>query len=364
MKVTDFSFADYYRVANLQPGPDIIRLRQEAFESLRSEIDIKRAVELTRLYFGLVTKETLEWFVEAFNENDPSFSLIDNQREAAVLADCLLSARIEDGLVGAGLAVLSASVNGNRSPIVDRSNLGSIARDKLHSFSLTDRKSDAVDLKTIDVLVKSKVSNSIDECIQAPDLNKVATLIKQVSEEGIGTTTHLTKQANRVLQEMSERIDQLEEESSMLWWYVGGWSRILECPFSDLKLPLAAGMAGIDLAMLTKKAPGPIAVPAIFYRLLTAGRKGKMPKVSIQDMVDDFPVKHYDQLNLSSTLKNVLDLCPILTGFYLASEIGDSVAWKPAFLKQVGIDANTEFEPMELAMQVYRESLLLSLLND
>ena len=48
-----FNFADRYKIAGLAPGPEIIGLRQEPFERLRKELTPSRAVELTRLYFGL-----------------------------------------------------------------------------------------------------------------------------------------------------------------------------------------------------------------------------------------------------------------------------------------------------------------------
>jgi hypothetical protein len=364
MLVAAYIFADRYRAASLAPNGEIIRHRQESIENIRKEIDTERVVELTRLYFGLTPKESPDWFIEAFSETDPTFSMLDNEREVAVLSECLLAAVLEDGVTAAGLAVLSASANGNRQLLLERSKLVSDASNALMGLSVAGRQFGENNLKTITLPAKSAIGGSVDKFLQGPpDWNKTAELVREVSNENLEVIKKLTNQVNRELLPISQRLACLEEEVSMLWWYIGGWSRLLDRPFNELSPALAAGMAGIDLAGLTIKAPGPIASPAILHRLLISNRKGKVQEVSIQHMVDNFPSKQYDKLHLGAALKDVPDLCPALTGFRLAAEIGDSLAWKAAFRKVVGFDADTAFTPLELAMQVYREALLVSLLD-
>ncbi len=54
----------------------------------------------------------------------------------------------------------------------------------------------------------------------------------------------------------------------MLWWHVGGWSRLLDKPFAELDLGLAAVLAGVDMADMSRSAAGPAATPAILQGLL------------------------------------------------------------------------------------------------
>jgi len=364
MHVAAYSFADRYKAASLAPNGEIIRHRQDSIENIRKDIDTERVVELTRLYFGLNPKKSPDWFIEAFSETDPTFSMLDNEREVAVLSECLLAAKLADGVNAAGLALLSASANGNRQPLLERSKLVSEANDALQALSVAGRQFGGSNFKSITLPAKSTVGDSVDKFLQGgPDWNKTAELFKQISNENLDAIKKLTNQVHGVLLPMSQRLSGLEEEVSMLWWYIGGWSRLLNRPFNELNPALAAGMAGIDLARLTTKAPGPVAAPAILHRLLISNRKGKVPEISIQHMVDNFPPEHYDQLNLGAALKDVPDLCPALTGFRLSAEIGDPSAWKAAFRKIVGFGADTAFHPLELAMQVYREELLVSLLD-
>jgi hypothetical protein len=43
-----------------------------------------------------------------------------------------------------------------------------------------------------------------------------------------------------------------------------------------------------------------------------------------------------------------------------AEDIGNGSSWHAAFKKATGLDATIEFQPLELAMQVYREALLIA----
>ena len=94
--MSNFNFGDSYKAAGLNPGPDIIGLRQEPFNQLLEQIDSQMTMDFTRLLYGLPIPRGTEWFREAFAETDPSFSMVDNEREAAVLSACLLNAAIKN----------------------------------------------------------------------------------------------------------------------------------------------------------------------------------------------------------------------------------------------------------------------------
>jgi len=55
--VAGFNFADNYRAAGLTTTPDVLRTRQEPFDKLRQAINPQTAIDLTRLYFGLLFRE-------------------------------------------------------------------------------------------------------------------------------------------------------------------------------------------------------------------------------------------------------------------------------------------------------------------
>src|SRR5437899_71713 len=163
--MASFSFADSYKAAGLTPGPEIIRLRQEPFDKLRNIIDASTAVGLTRLYFGLPVPDGTDWFRSPFEAADPSFSMLDNQREAAVLSACLLGAALEDGKVAAGLAPLAAAAAGNRSPLV-RPEFLEEARKSLHDKAVETRLGAPAGAPRITLPPKSKIPAALTAVTQ------------------------------------------------------------------------------------------------------------------------------------------------------------------------------------------------------
>lgn len=360
--MANFDFADNYKAAGLAPGPDIIRLRQEPFNELRRGMDAARAVDLTRLYFGLDTPTSPTWFRDAFAEADPSFSMLDNEREAAVLAFCLLAAGLQDGLVAAGLGPLTAAAYGNREPVVQADFIDEAPRE-IQALAIEGRRRKAVDPNAISLSSTRGMQDTVDQFAAAPDLAKVAALFKQAADESSNGIKTLATQVRGTILAMAQQLSDLQEETDMLWWYVAGWSRVLDQPFANLQPALAAVMCGLDLAALTSHPPGPVAAPAILQRLISAGRKGKAAKVTIDDAVAALPLDAIVRLGLNPTLQMVPDICPLLTAFKKAGEIGSSPAWHAPFAKAAKLQPTAAFYPIQLAMQVYREAMLMSLLK-
>ena len=352
-----FNFADSYKAAGLTPGPEVIRLRQEPFDRLLGSIDPSTAVILTRLYFGLPVPGGTDWFCAFFVKNDPSFTMFDNQREAAVLSVCLLMAALHQGKAFAGLAPLAASAAGNRSPVV-RPDFLEEAKRALHQRAVASRVGVVSDFQEISARTESKVSVAAAALAQAGDWAKAAELFNQVSEESSQGLQDLSAQLNALHAPLLAEIRDLREEVDILWWYLGGWSRVLERPFVELEPALAAAMAGFDLARLTKSDVGPAAAPAILQRLISGGRGSGVSNVTIKDAADAFPAEKFGLLDLGDGLNKLADICPVLTGFLKAFEAGVPDVWHGAFRKAVQLEPTAAFHPLQLAMQVYRETLL------
>jgi hypothetical protein len=351
-----FNFADAYTAAGISPGPEIIRARQEAFDKLRQGLTTLNTLCLTRLYFGLNVPDGTDWFRDAFGESDPSFSMIGNQREAAVLSACLLSAALEDGRAAAGLALLTASAAGARVPLV-RPELIEEARQALHKQAVVGRRPNLSDPKQIAV-PKSKIS-AINDVLASQDWATAAALFTDASDRLESATT----QVRNALVPLVAEITDLREEVEILWWYVGGWSRRLDKPFANLKPALACSMAGLDLADLTRGSVGPAAAPAVLHRLISGISRKTIGPVTIKAAVDAWPENSFELLSLNARLRSVPDICPVLTAFSKASEIGTGSAWNAPFERASNFSVTTPFTAIDLAMQVYREAMLVSLLD-
>ncbi|VFS50789.1 GTPase-associated system all-helical protein GASH [Budvicia aquatica] len=251
--MADYNFADQYRAAGLAPGSDIIRLRQSAFDDLRENLNIDNILDLTRIYFGLTVPSGTDWFRNAFSENDLSFSMIDNEREAAVLAVCLLSASLSDGNINAGLVPIVTAINRHRSPVLQPNFLNE-AFHRLDELSIKSEQGCCITVDKIETPKECQISTDIDDFEESPtDILKLAEIVRTAHEASSEASKTIVKQVTDVVYPLVERVDMLREEVSMLWWYIGGWSRKLNKPFADLDIGLAALMAGLDLAHLTQR---------------------------------------------------------------------------------------------------------------
>lgn len=357
--MTGYHFADRYKSAGLAPGNDVIALRQEPFENLRKSANVSMILDLSRLYFGLLVPYGAEWFREAFAETDLSFSMIDNEREASVLSACLLGAIIDDGNIFAAIAPLVASAGGARTPL-SNSDLLEYARQAIAKHSVASRQENSADITKIKLPAKAKAVASMATIIETSDWGSLAETVKAVSAESLEATKTLTNQIFSVIKPMAEQVRDLREEVNMLWWYIGGWSHALEKPFAELDIGTSALMAGLDLARLVQGESGPTAASAILHRLVVNHRSDGQTPISLDTAIDSVPSGTISSFDFTAQIAQVGDLCPILCALSKAEDIGTGSSWHAAFKKATGLEASVPFKPLDLAMQVYRESLLIA----
>ena len=87
----EFKFADRYAQAGLAPSGPLIVAREEPARRIVSTIIDSNILDLVAAYYGS-TDVDLAWFRDEFAKEDPSFSLVNNEREARVLAAPFLGA--------------------------------------------------------------------------------------------------------------------------------------------------------------------------------------------------------------------------------------------------------------------------------
>lgn len=355
-----FNFADNYKSAGLTTSGETIRLRHEAFEAVRKSLDSARTLDLCRLYFGLPVPRGTDWFRDAFAATDPSFSMVENEREAAVLAVGLLDVETQAGNDFAGLAVLCAAFAGVRTPKVRPMFVGEVLA-TLRRRQVAARQRTLQDVAVIKNPAPGKAGTDAATLPQANDWSKVATLFKQVGDEATAATKTLAGQVVGVIKPLLGEISDLREETEMLWWHVGGWSSSLDRPLSGMDVATAAVVAGIDLAALTKSSLGPIASAALLLRTIQQGRATGGEKVSLQAAVDSLGLEELEKLNPNSLPKEMHDICPVRAALSKAAEAGMGTTWHSQFEKATGLAPTSPLSPHELAMQAYRENLLAAL---
>lgn len=356
--MTTHTFADRYREAGLEPTAEKIHSREEPVKQIVEDIELHKIVELTMFYFGRSGLD-MTWFRDEFVKADASFSMINNDREARVLAALVLSQLIRAHNNVAILSVCVCSVRGARLP-PQSSWLVLDAEEAFLKRSVAARAPKSVDAKFTPT-VNQKLTEDIDAAAQSPDLTILLSLLKEVRKEAQASSVVTTKQMSGALTECQRQLSLMREESQMLWWLTGGYSKALSRPFASL-LPEQAALAGAtDLAMLTTyTALGPVAIPAMLDKIVAMAKKTKaQPAATLNGIVDGFSSDDREKLNIA--IDSDPFITPVSSAIIQALAAGTG-AWHSRFNTTTGLDASLSMAPVLLAEQLYREQLLGQLL--
>lgn len=356
--MTDFVFADRYAEAGISPAAQVIAFRQTTAERIVENIDRPKIVDLAGAYYGSPGLN-LTWLRDEFIQEDPTFSLVNNERETRTLAAAILGALVKEGRATAVLAIVTGNVGGLRQPLGAHWLLQD-ASNALLSIAASERTPAKIDTK-----VAATTNSKVTEEVAALALNDVAALqavLNRIRTEALSSGRATATQTSNALAALNLQVRLQREEGQMLWWLVGGHSRSLERPFATLGPQQAALVGALDLAALTTVSHlGPIAAPALLQRVIALARKTKgAPPRDLVSAVDGLAREDLCRLPLR-TGKVPSRLAPVMTALDVALSIGAG-NWHARFDAITGLAATLVLEPGQLATQLYREHLLAQLL--
>lgn len=234
-----------------------------------------------------------------------------------------------------------------------------MARDALAALariSVEERKP-----KQIEPKITSTASPKLADEIAAIGQNDWPALLNalgKVRSEVQSTGKSISSQASSALSELHRQMKLQREETQMLWWLFGGYSRSLERSFSTFCPAQAALVGAVDLGELTSVSHlGPFAAGAMLERIIgMSDRSGAQAPLTLASAVDGLTREDLDRLNVRpNTIPELL--VPATTAIVLARTIGTGL-WYARFQEVTRFDPMTTFEPTNLAQQLYREHLL------
>lgn len=349
------SFADWYRAASLEPRADELEKRWQGIDAFAEDSSASDLAELARLFHGLPQRDAkfAEAFRTPFKEADGAFAMEGNALELRVLAGAAIVRHIEYGDGWAAAAALGLAVPaclGLRPPPV-----GGIvefaAADLTRQSGLLRKKAAkpvpkfelAADLQA----VKSHLQNN-----QVPSLaDPLTSAIKQLAG-AVGDLAAWAKQAQE-----EQRLRQ--EESDVLWWLAGGHSRDLGVPLGELKSPSGCLVAAKELADVTGLLPGPYAAASFLHNALRAAHPDLKASVAVADAVAACEPDWRKTFAAADGLDAVLDLCPVHVAVRKCVEAEGKKTWHAPFQSLTGFKATEKVTPLDLAVQAYRERLLV-----
>lgn len=357
-------FADWYRIAHIEPDGTTLEKRWQAIETFSESADVTSVLELLRLFYArpLVNTNFLETYRKPFKDVDVAFPMRNNDLELQILAGATLLQRWEsqkEPIELGDAAALGMVCTGYRqfrqgvlvSEMVNR------AREYLSGRSESLR--DLGDVPEV-AAAKLKTKESLEKFQNASANSQVAQLsapLNEVVEQLASAIRVLATSTTKAVEHLTLSQRLRREESNILWWLFGEYSRDCNKRMVDLGFPAVCLIAAKELADLTVILPGPLATPAFLDKILHIVKPKASGSTTLQKAVNAAPREWREQWMKKTDTRNIEDFCPVLFAIQKSLETDGPDDWVPAFEKATGLKASESIPSLDLACQTYEENL-------
>ena len=345
-------FGNWYRFVDIEPNSEMLENRWKGVEAFTDDIKYGDVIELSRLFHGIKPKDDMleNRFREVFLNVDKAFRMKDNKTELSVLAGSSL-ARIFTQVSGdlaqlAAYATVCPDLQGKRKSAAVPA-ISDNARRYLR------RSSQDLRAYTTDISAEAKPLRSRKTGLNTDSLGLTDAQLLDLLND-------LCSASNRT----QESLSLFREDSDILWWLMGECSRDLERPFEKIVLPEACLVAGKELSDLVIIIPGPFAAQAVLHKMLSNVGQVTQETVVFSEAVNQPDRNWRENWMKSLELNDTIDLCPILFAVRKSLQTEQPDVWYPYFESAFSVGAAECFSPLEIATQVYEESLFVRLATE
>jgi hypothetical protein len=220
---------------------------------------------------------------------------------------------------------------------------------------------------------KPKISEAISDIKQyvpaegsptQPNVNYIAGKVPQILLDLNSSVTKLVDAINTISEKATRELLLQQEETDILWWLFAEYSNDRKMKMAEVAHPAAAIITGKELGDLTTTLPGPVAAEAFIDKMLqTVAKNRKHKETTVQEAIIATPKDWRAQWIKERNTAPIDDLCSIHFAVERSIETDDADEWMPALERRSGVKGNEAVSPVKLAMQVYKESLLLKALD-
>jgi hypothetical protein len=384
-------FADWYRVAAIEPQPETLQKRWDAIHRTVRDLDVGDALEVVRLFYGSprCLPRFAERYRDAFKARDVTFPMRDNEAEIRVLAGATIVALLDSrpGPVAdvTALAVACADCRGLRSGerIGDmlaeaRRYLWSRSSDLRVAKEAPPAPPPSVDVSTLleplQSALEAKQTRDPDfqgvlESMPAPGGAARSTpgpaleLITKAIQSLASALTEVAVAGTEAVAQQGRSLQLHREEVNVLWWLFAEHSRDLGHRMASLPLPAACLVAGKELGDLVQVLPGPLAAAGVLDRMLRAVERELRPTTTVHEAVNSAPREWRAGWVASTDSERVEDLCPVLCSVRRSLETSGPDDWGPPVRTVTAVDLHRGLTPLDLAVQAYEEKLFVGALG-
>lgn len=206
-------------------------------------------------------------------------------------------------------------------------------------------------------VVPPKINFKVDpEVLDLTDETQLGAQFNRLREVTVAAIERVVAGQNNVVEILHRQISLDEEELQMLWWLLGGYSRSLDKPFSEIDSIIKPWALAHELGNMTAVSPGPVSIRAMLSR---AGI-GK-EQLKFADAINAVAI---DWAKSASDSKLV---SPVTTPIHFAleqrAELGSTDTWQVGWSGLTGLSADICLPSILLAELFYREHLFLFVSN-
>jgi len=363
----DMNLADWYRAGGVVTPQGSMDRRWAAVEELSNNLDSQLVVRLAKL-FGLpganeadvpaVLRETLQ-------QKDDGFAAKGNLQELKVIAGAVLRHAMNVNADYASVAALSlvcVAFDDRMAKIPEKDHVRA-AQQYLAGQRATIAAKTEVPAITVSAFSKDAYASLLPASSFTPP--GFAALHEQLFSAFDTVTKNYAKtlqQARKSIAALALKTDLQGEELNMLWWLQGGFSGALDQPFSRVDEKTAAILFPLELARLTRIPPGPEGIPGILLKSLqmSGGATGK--PLSIATAVNAVPRAERERFSEAHDVDSVGEMCPVLLAVVTSLVTDGPDDWLPVYRKACDVSAEKPMPVFEVALQAYREHMLLQAL--
>ena len=356
-------FAEWYRLVSLVPEGEKLQKRWAGVKEWASQLQYDDDVlETVRIFQGLAEKVSREEFLAVFRKHDPAFpqrnelelrviagaSLVECLNQAAANGEDLDAARTAiiagTALEASNLRVSDPELNEVRDAV--RAGLQVLTRRLRERREIVSNY--ATGRTTVEGMKQISAAGNHDQLKNAivPVLQALVDSARH-AEESLAAAEHNLRCA--------------DEETNILWWLEGGFSRDLEAPWSSMKDAGPLVMAW-ELADLTDVALGPQDAAAILGKVVATLGKGKRKEQPLHTYVNAL-TDAWAKERRAMMHEEGLDLAPLAHAISRRAASG-TTSWQQYFDSISGLKCSDALAADRVARQAYVEAVLLRTLAE
>lgn len=343
----------------LTTNPEIIDARAKGLAAAGEAFESEELLDILSSALEANGSDDLFPFLDKFREHDPTFDVRMKDKEASLLAASLISYEIQNETsFGEKLAlILTTALFGGLRKIVSNPDLARLAEDRLaaNQSNTTKAPSQRAPAKIPKTFTDALAAIPENGPVDASHLRVMFTEIQKQLESRAQTNSSAV---NNSLNYVSG----LEEELRTHFWVVNGWSDTTRDGFGDMDLLKAAIIAGGELAGKTTRPYGIFAAPSLLDNILKVDRKDFDRKVTLAEAAKALGLDERKERFSEVAQSQNAPLVPLVTAMGLAAISDDQADWGARYKRELKINPTAKLTALDVAVQFYRESLVLRLL--